>query len=349
MKFERLPSGSYRVRMTFNGKQQSVTFKHKPTEAEVMMAFSKKINTTIKSPHITFEVAANEYCKLRKNVISPKTYREYNRMTGRLSEDFIKLYIDEIEDVDIQKEVNDLSATRKPKTVKNYYDFILQVLRMYIKHYEPDVTIAEVMVEKLYIPTDKELKLLFDSAKNHKSGMFFIPIVLGSYGLRRSEICALTPDDIVDNVVYIKKSMVQNDDDEWIIKEYPKNSTSIRRIPIDPEIADMIHEQGYVYKGHPNSISDYISKFCDRNNIKHFSLHKLRHYFCSKLVAEGVDIKTTITMSGHSTDSVFKRIYLHAIDEKVQEASNRLDSILFGSDKPSLVTTSHNDSENGEK
>lgn len=341
MRFERLPSGSYRVRMTFNGKQHSVIFQEKPTEAEVMMKFSQKINSVIKSPHITFNVAANEYCKLRKNVISPKTYREYMNMPNRLSKEFLNLYIDEIEEIDIQKEVNDLSETRKPKTVKNYFDFIMQVMRMYIKHYEVNVTVPEVMIEKKYIPTDKEVKLLFESARNHKSGMFFIPVVLGAYGLRRSEICALTPDDITDNVIYVKKSMVQNYDNEWIIKDYPKNSTSIRYIPIDSEIAQMIHEQGYVYNGHPNSISDYISKFCEANNIQHFSLHKLRHYFCSRLVSEGVDIKTAITMSGHSTDSVFKRIYLHSVDEKVKEASSRLDTILFGKDKPSLVTISH--------
>lgn len=332
MKIEKLPSGSYRVRMTFNGKRQSVVFDHKPTEPEVMLAFSKKVNTTIKSTHITFETAANEYCKLRKNVISPKTYKEYIHMPDRLSKDFISLYIDEIDDKDIQKEVNDLSATRKPKTVKNYYSFIMAVMRMYFKHYDVDVTVPEVMLEKKYIPTDEELKKLFDSARTHKSGMFFIPIVLGSYGMRRSEICALTPEDIVDNVVYIKKAKVESEDEEsgWIIKEYPKNSTSIRQIPIDAEVAKMIHEQGYVYNGHPNSISDYIDKFCDRNNIRHFSLHKLRHYFCSRLVSEGVDTKTAITMSGHATDSVFKRLYVHSIDEKVQEASARLDSILFG-------------------
>lgn len=329
MTIEKLPSGSYRARMSVNGKRHSVVFDHKPSESEVMLALSKKVTTTIKGVHITFETAANEYCKLRKNVISPKTYKEYIHMPDRLSKDFISLYIDEITDIDIQKEVNDLSATRKPKTVKNYFDFIMSVMRMYFKHFDVDVTIPEVMLEKKYIPTDEELKLLFDSARTHESGMFFIPIVLGSYGMRRSEICALTPDDIVGNVVNIKKAKIESEDG-WIIKEYPKNSTSIRQIPIEPEIVKMIREQGYIYEGHPNSISDYIAKFCDRNNIRHFSLHKLRHYFCSRLISEGVDMKTATTMSGHSTDSVFKRLYLHAVDEKVQEASARLDSILFG-------------------
>lgn len=330
MTIDRLPSGSYRIRMTINGKQEAVTFKEKPTDSEIMLAFSKKTTSALKIPHMTFQAAANEYCKLRQNVISPKTYREYMRMPDRLSKDFISLYIDEIDKKDIQKEVNDLRATRKPKTVKNYYDFIMSVMRENIDNYHVDVTVPEVMIEKKYIPTDDELHKLFEVSINHNSGMFFIPIVLGSYGLRRSEICALTPDDFNGNIVYIHKAKVQNNNNEWIIKEYPKNSTSIRQIPIDSFIVDMIREQGYVYNGHPNSITDFIGKFCKRNNIKHFSLHKLRHYFCSRLISENVDIKTTISMSGHSTDSVLKRLYLHTVDQKVKEASERLDTILFG-------------------
>lgn len=335
MTIQKLSSGHYRVRMAVNGTRYSITFDHKPTEKEIMLAFSKKVTTAIQMPHITFETASNEYCKLRKNIISPKTYREYIRTPNRLSKEFINMYIDEMTDIDIQMEVNNLSATRKPKTVNNYYDYITAVIRSFIPSRTFKVTVPEVMQEKVYIPTDEEVKLLFDVAINHKSGMFFIPIVLGAYGLRRSEICALSPSDFElkgkKYVVNINKSVVENDDNEWIVKEYPKNSTSIRSVPVDKEIVEMIQEQGYVYKGHPNSISDFIAKFCKRNNVRHFSLHKLRHYFCSRLISEGIDIKTTISMSGHSTDSVLKRLYLHTVDEKVEEASNKLDDILFGS------------------
>lgn len=329
MTIEKRPNGKYRIKICFNGKRYSLTFDHKPTEGEVFQRLSEKVSDVIECEHITFKTAAQEYCKLKKNVISPKTYREYMLMPNRLSKEFNNLYIDEITDLQLQKEINDLAETRKPKTVKNYYDFIVPVIRLFRENYNPKVTVPEVMQELLYIPTDEEVHKLFEVAQEHTNGMFFIPIVLGSYGLRRSEICALTPDDFIDNVVYIKKSKVQTFDDGWIIKDYPKNSTSIRRIPIDPEIVALIKEQGYVYEGHPNSISDFIRKFCERNNVKHFSLHKLRHYFCSRLISENVDIKTTISMSGHKTDAVLKRIYLQTVDKKVQEASEKLEDILF--------------------
>ena len=121
-----------------------------------------------------------------------------------------------------------------------------------------------------------------------------------------------------------------NSDKEWIIKDYPKNETSIRQIPIPEDVANMIKAQGYVYNGHPNSISAFIDKFCKENNIEHFSVHKLRHYFCSRLSAENIDVETIISLSGHKTDYVMKTVYRHPIDKKVQEASSKLNNILFG-------------------
>lgn len=329
MKIEKLPSGSYRVRMTINGKQQSVTFKHKPTEEEVLLKFSKKMESVIDCQHITFEVAANEYCKLKKNVISPNTYREYKKMPDRLSKDFINLYIDEITAVNIQKEVNDLSPNRRPKTVKNYYSFIMSVINMYREDFHPNIKLPKGAKVEPYIPTDEEVKLLFEQSQTDSNGKYYIAIVLGCYGLRRSEIAALSPTDFKDNIVTINKSMIENEDDEWIIRDYPKNDTSNRQIPIPSDIVDLINELGYVYQGHPNSITDYIAKFCDKNNIQHFSLHKLRHYFVSRLASENIDVETIISLSGHKTDYVMKTIYRHPINAKVKEASDKLNQILF--------------------
>ena len=148
MNIEKRPSGSYRVRMTFGGKRYSLTFDHEPTEAEVITKFSDKVNTLIDCEHITFETAAKEYCKLKKNVLSPATYREYVNMPNRLSPEFLKLYIDKITSKDIQQEINNLAATRKPKTVKNYYDFIIPVIRLYREDFRPKGTLPEVMTEK---------------------------------------------------------------------------------------------------------------------------------------------------------------------------------------------------------
>lgn len=330
MNIEKLPSGKYRARMLVDGKRQSVYFDHKPTESEAMLSFSTKVTSLINCKHVTFEVAASEYCKLKKNVLSPATHREYVNTPARLSKDFINMYIDEIQTVHIQKEINDLTPGRRPKTVKNYYTFIMGVLHMYREDFHPKIKLPQGKKIIPYIPNDEEVKKLFEYAQNESDGMFYVPIMLGTYGLRRSEICALDLEDFEGNIVNVYKGMVKNSDEEWVIKEFPKNDTSNRKIPISKDLVELINKQGYVYKGHPNSISDFIGKFCKLYDVKHFSLHKLRHYFCSRLASENIDTETIIAMSGHKTDYVMKTIYRHPVTEKVQEASNKLDKILFG-------------------
>lgn len=329
MKIEKRGPNSYRARMTVNGKSYSVSFDHKPTESEAMLKLSNKIETVIERQRLTFKVAANEYCKLKENVLSPATYREYKNTPKRLSKEFTNLYLDQVTQLQIQHEINKLSKDKAPKTVKNYYSFIVSVMRMYDESFNVKVKLPQAIPKKTYIPTDEELKKLFEYAKEKSDGMFYIPIVLGSYGMRRSEICALDPGDIEGNIVYIHKGKVMNVNNKWVVKEYPKNETSVRSIPIPQEIADMIKAQGYVYEGHPNSISEFIDDFCVKFNIKHFTLHKLRHYFCSRLSSENIDVETIIALSGHKTDFVMKNIYRHSITSKVSEASDKLNSILF--------------------
>lgn len=329
MKFEKLPSGSYRIRKTIDKKTHTMIFDHKPSETEILLELSKKMDTVIEGEHIPFKVAANEYCKLKKNVLSPTTYREYSRMPDRLSDHFCNLYVDQITAVQIQQEINNLSAKKKPKTVRNYHGFISSVIKMYRPNFHFNTTLPQKIVKEVYIPSDEDIKKVFEYSQTHCSGRYYIPIVLACYGMRRGEICALLPEDINNNVAHIDKAKVFNVDKEWIIKEMPKTEKSVRDIPVPAYIVEMINSQGYVYNGHPNDITCFLDDACKALNIKSFSLHKLRHYFCSRLSSENIDTETIMALGGWKTDHVMKTIYRHSIDDKVKEASDKLTSILF--------------------
>lgn len=328
MKIEKLPSGSYRVRKTIDKKTYTLIFDHYPDESEILVEFSKKINKVGTGPHIPFEAAAIEYCKLKKNVISPTTYREYSNTSKRLSESFLALYVDQITQIDIQMEINTLSAKRSPKTVKNYHGFIVSVMKMYRPEFIINTTLPQKQVKEVYIPTDDEIKKLFEYAKNNCHGRYYVPIVLACYGMRRGEICALLPEDITDNIAHITKEKVMDINKEWIIKDMPKTETSVRKVPLPDSVVRIIKEQGYVFEGHPNNISGFINDACKALGIKNFSIHKLRHYFCSRLSSENIDSETIMYLGGWKTDYVMKNVYRHKISEKVQEASAKLTSII---------------------
>jgi integrase len=148
--------------------------------------------------------------------------------------------------------------------------------------------------------------------------------------MRRSEICAITVDDIEGNVVHINKALVENEDNEWIVKT-TKTAESTRDIVIPMETADKIRQKGYAYKGHPNHLSKVYGRIEKELGIPHFSPHKLRHYFASRMSALGVPEADILKMGGWETDNVMKSVYRHSMidNEKQQEISAKLSREFF--------------------
>ena len=150
--------------------------------------------------------------------------------------------------------------------------------------------------------------------------------------MRRSEICALKPEDIEGDIVHINKAVVQDENKKWVVKS-TKTTTSTRDIIIPESIADKIREQGYTYKGHPNSVTCYLAKVQDLLNIPHFSIHKLRHYFASQMSALGIPEADILKLGGWETDRVMKAIYRHSMMDKEEnakrDAAEKLRNTIF--------------------
>lgn len=331
MNIEKLPSGSYRARLMYKGKSYRKTFDHKPTQKEVMQAIAAELDETpaAEGTELSFESAAQKYCDSKKNVLSPKTIREYIGMYKRLPEWFRLLPIHDVDQIAINKLVNELSVNKTPKTIKNAHGFISAVLKTYRPNIAIHTTLPQKRKEEPYIPSVEEVKLLLQHLRGTE---FEIPFVLGCYGMRRSEICALTIDDIDGTTVHINKALVQDESNNWVIKS-TKTTESTRDIIIPQEIADKIKLQGYVYKGGPNSITQYMSRLENRLGIEHFSLHKLRHYFASRMSALGVPEADILHMGGWNSDYVMKSVYRHAMIDKdkdaKQTAADKLSGELF--------------------
>ncbi len=318
MKIEKLPSGSYRVRKVINGKRRTFTFENKPTQKEILSVISNAMNDC-NDPQIgiSFRTASIKYVDMKRNVLSPRTIKEYSETSNRLDDWFCDLLIDDITQVDINNQINILSASKSPKTVRNYHGFISAV----IKTFRPDMVISTTLPQKIkndpYIPTDDDIKRILSEARGT---IYELPFKVACYGLRRSELLCITSDDIVgDDTIRINKAMVLNDANEWIVKT-TKTTASDREVILPKEIIAEIKSVGYVYKGYPNQINDCLTRIQTKLGIKHFTLHKFRHYFCSKLISMGVDIKTIQALGGWETDYVPRMVYAHVMSDKLESS-----------------------------
>ena len=329
MKIEELSSGSYRVRKQIKGKKLCITFDHKPTENEIVMALGEHIDDF--STHevaVKFLTAANRYVEMRRNVLSPKTVKEYKEIPNRLSNKFNNLNLYDITAQDIQAEINRIAKEKSPKTVKNTNSFINSVIKAYRHDFSGKITLPQQVINEPYIPTDEEVQKFLAYIKENRP-KYYVLMVLSTYSLRRSEILAITADDLDGNILHITKAKVQDDNKRWVIKP-TKTPKSKRDIEIPQEIADIIRRDNCAFSGHPGDISKIINTACKNLGIKRFSLHKLRHYFATRLLANNVDVMTIASLGGWSSPGMIYNRYGHAIEEKKRSALDLIDGIIMG-------------------
>jgi len=317
MKIEKLPSGSYRIRKTYKGKTYAVIFDYKPTQKEAMQAMAAELDKVQrKHESMIFRIAAEEYIESKRNVLSPTTIRGYNSAMKTISEKFQDINIHDITMLDIQMEINQLAKGHSPKTVRNYHGFISAVLGTFCPNLKIATTLPQKIKNEPYIPSDEDVRRILERAKGTE---YEIPLVLACYGLRRSEICALTMNDLDGDIIRVNKAKVLREDGAWKIKT-TKTTASTREIVIPMEIADKIREKGYIYKGYPNSITRFLKASEDALGIPRFPLHKLRHYFASKMSALNIPEADILKMGGWETDHVMKSVYRHSMLDKEEQA-----------------------------
>ena len=316
MTIDKLPSGSYRIRHQIDGRRYTVTIPYKPTKKEAFQMIQDKING-VDVLRKSFADCATEYISGKSHTLSPATIRGYESILRMMPEKLKMSEIGAITAWDVQTYMDKLTAEGKtPKTVRNYHGFISAVLATFAPETNLSTQLPQKAKNDEYTPSDDDVKQILSMSKGTP---YEIPLRLACYGLRRSEICALTPADLDGNRLTINKAKVLGKDREWYIKA-TKTTDSTRTILIDDDLADLIRETGTVYDGYPNRIYWFLQKCQDKIGIPNFPLHYLRHYYASTAHALGIPDAVIMESGGWKTDHVMKRVYRHAKDTDDQQA-----------------------------
>ena len=329
MKIEKIHGGKYRVRKTCKGTLHIVTFDHKPTQKEVMIALAEKLADSSEGEKGSFEMYAKRYIESRKSVVSPSTVRTYNTKLSQLSEDFKKMNIYDITCEAVQTEINSMSEEYEPKTVKTTHGFIASVLGAYRPNLRLKTKLPQAIQKDEYTPSSDDIKRILAEVKGTPYSVAF---QLGVWGCRRGEICALSIDDLDENSLRIHKNLVYDENKKWVIKENPKTDESNRSLPLPQELADEIKEQGYIYNGHPNALNKALRRTQDKLGIPHFTFHDLRSHFASYAHSLGICEQDILSIGGWKTPSVMRKVYRKSMEESKKEAMDKISKALFGGD-----------------
>jgi integrase len=193
---------------------------------------------------------------------------------------------------------------------------------------------------KVQALTKEEEQSLFDFLKADTFGRRHIDMmtILIGTGLRISEFAALTINDIdfMCNVIHVNKQIVRLVG-KLVVTE-PKTESGIRDIPMTPQVRlsakNLIVKRSTIQKdvmiagyvgflsvtrnGRPRTHSEYADTarlLMERYNeasdtkIDRCTPHVLRHTFCTRCIAAGMDIKTVQYLMGHSDASTTLNVY----------------------------------------
>ena len=197
---------------------------------------------------------------------------------------------------------------------------------------------------------------LLDYLREDKIGrrhLDMVIILLGT-GLRISEFAALTVDDVdfENNMIHVNKQLKKLK--KRTIIDRPKTPNAVRNIPMTKAVREslthLVEERrknpntcmidgvcGFLSvtrNGRPRCHSEYddaMRAFMARYNeqtdipIERCTPHVLRHTYCTRCIAAGIDIKSAQYLMGHADVSTTLNIYADIVFDKVIASVQLLD------------------------
>ena len=315
-----LPSGSWRCQIMRDGKRYSFTADN--PAAAISLAMGDK-----KTPQgVTLGACIDEYILFRSSVLSPSTLMAYNSYRAHRFQHYMTIKVSEIDRRTLQRMVNEEARQVSPKTVKNAWGLVSASLTEYGVDTSGINLPAIPRKERPYLTATEVLQF----CRAVKGEQCEIPALLALCSLRRSEIYALTWEDVdlQNKTITVHRATVKGGDG-FVTKDTTKTETSTRIVPIIiPQLVDALKaykpKSGRIVQGYPNTLYNQINRVCVSAGLPCVGVHGLRHSFASLCHYMCINELECAKIGGWSDLGTMKKIYTHLSDKQISDAAQKL-------------------------
>ena len=319
----RLKSGSYRVQAYLgrdsNGKKIIASFTA-PTkdEAELQAAQFKAEHKKKHDRQMLVRDAIDRYINAKTAVLSPSTIRAYRSYQRTHFDQIGRKQVFRLTTEDMQLFISSMVGNNSPKTIATVYGLLSSAVALFRPDTVFRVTLPKRKKERRESPSDGLVMELFSKADPELQKC----IALAAFGsLRRGEICALKHKDVSGCVVYVHADMVYDENKNWVYKDFPKTSDSVRKVFLPQEVIDLLGDgvdDDYIIKINPSRVSDRFIKLNKRAGYR-VRFHDLRHYYASIGAVLQIPDSFLSRFGGWRSDSpILKNTYQNVIASEVQ-------------------------------
>lgn len=310
----KLPSGKWRGYASYKdetGKRRLKSFidADRGTALRAARAFEDEMRGV---PGRTVGKAIDEYIASKSPILSPSTMRGYISMSRNLKARYAPfLGLIQPSQQQAQAFANALAAEMKPKAVKNYVGLVSSAVRFSGGTF-PQVSLPRWELHSDFVPSEDAMRQIMAEVAGTR---LEIPVALGMLGLRRSEVCGLSAEDLDGNTLHVHAAAVYGSDNQ-IHHKGTKTAGSERWISLPEPLADKIRAEGMPELS-LHALSAAFRRVVKRLHLEPFRFHDLRHFFVSYChnVLHLSDAQI-MKLGGYTTDSVMKRHYRQSMDDK---------------------------------
>ena len=202
-------------------------------------------------------------------------------------------------------------------------------------------------------PTPAEVRRIIDAAEEINPDFALYLLVAAATGARRSEVVALRWSDLhLDaGAVVIGRGIVHGTD--GLVEKDTKTHAS-RRIAVDAGTIAALRQRrqaaaeaaavcgielpvdAFVFTDEvdgsvswrPYNVTQAFARVAARAGVPHVRLHDLRHFVATRLLANGVDVRTVAGRLGHRNPNVTLNVYAAFLPEADRDAADLLGKLL---------------------
>jgi len=326
-KAKKLPSGRWRIQVYHEGMKASFTADTK-AEAERKGLEWQYSRSSLGNGSATLKAASKEFIHANETVLSPSTIRGYYIVLKRIENFAIAdKRVENIGAQDIQRLVNYLTAKYSPKTVRNTIGFISAVLAFYAIPMPKAVNLPPAETKRYCVPTEAQIREILTLCKGEPIELAINLAAFG--GLRRSEIVALTPEDIdyKTGTVNVRSAIVKGVEGE-LHRKGTKTASSTRTVLMPANVMQLLQGREYqLSKLTPNAITQRwrrLRKYVGTES----TFHSLRHFSASLCHALQMPDQYIMGRHGWKSPATLNNIYKNEIDDFTRKMNDKVNDYI---------------------
>lgn len=261
-----------------------------------------------------FEDVCYEWLNSKENQIKESSYYNYKfAVEKRLIPFFGDKNIRKMND--FSTFIDELSTSLAPKTIRDTFNILKMILNYYEDTYGKKLKYKKTILPKIEkkeieIFTTKEREKLENYCISQNTLKTLGIVICLNTGIRLGELCALKWEniDLAEKCIYIRQTVQRvykgKGDKSQIIIDTPKSKCSIRTIPINVKLYEILKNIKKKYKSEtffltgttkciePRSYQDTFELILAKAKVKKKNFHTTRHTFATNCIEVGMDIKT---------------------------------------------------------